>query len=62
VKYKDKYLNEEHKILYVFDALTMHLRLTELTLSNCGLSDDSVDLLLFKLLQYTNNIWHIDLS
>lgn len=46
---KDKALNEEHKILHLFESMNAHARLTQITLTYCDLSDDSLDLLLFKL-------------
>lgn len=60
--FKDKYLNEEHKIRWLFDSMTVHWRLTELRLVNCGLSDDSLDLLLSKLKSYKNHLTSLDLS
>ena len=62
VEFRDKYLNEEHKILHTFDAMNAHTHLTQLILTNCGLSDDSLDMMLFKLVQYPNQIWHLDVS
>eukprot|EP00347_Sterkiella_histriomuscorum_P012808 403367150 len=58
----DKYLNEEYKLLCLNEALLAHSKLTQLILVNCGLSDDSLDLMLNKLSSRKNNIWHIDLS
>ncbi|CDW90123.1 UNKNOWN [Stylonychia lemnae] len=62
LEFKDKNLNEEHKILHIFEAMSAHHRLMSLSLINCGLSDDSLDLLLFKLRSYPNQIYHLDLS
>ncbi len=62
INFKDKFLNEEHKIVYIFEAMSYHLKLQKLTMSNCGLSDDSVEILISKLASFHNNIWHIDLS
>eukprot|EP00347_Sterkiella_histriomuscorum_P002760 403366908 len=60
--FKDKYLNEEHKIMHLFEAMFYHQRLTHLNLVNCGISDDSLDLLLYKLRGYQNHIESLDLS
>lgn len=43
--------------------MTAHPRLTQLALVNCGLSDDSLELMLGRLMHCgRNSIWHIDLS
>lgn len=49
MEFKDKNLNEEHKISNLFDAIMVHPKLQKLELINCGLSDDSLDVLLYKL-------------
>lgn len=59
---KDKFLNEEHKITNMFEAINFHSKLTQIVLSNCGLSDDSLDLLLYRLGLQKNQVWHLDLS
>jgi Ran GTPase-activating protein (RanGAP) involved in mRNA processing and transport len=40
----------------------MHMKLKHLVLVNCGISDDSLDSLLYKLKQVPNQVSHIDLS
>ena len=46
VSFDDSFLNEEHKVVQLFEALSVHPRLRNLSLANCGLSDDSLELLL----------------
>lgn len=45
----DKYLNEEFKLLCLNESVLAHTRLTQLVLINCGLSDDSLDLMLNRI-------------
>lgn len=55
-------LNEEHKIKNVFDSITYHPYIIDIQLINCGLSDDSLDILVTRLSKIQNTIRHIDLT
>ncbi|CDW71712.1 UNKNOWN [Stylonychia lemnae] len=62
LEFHDKQLNDEFKIIYLLESLQAHSRLTQLILVNCGLTDEYLDLLLNKICQRRNTIWHMDFS
>lgn len=68
LEFRDKYLNEEHKVRTVLgEALTQHHpKLTRLILANCALTDDSIDSLMQGLINAPlsggHQLQHLDLS
>ena len=52
LEFKDKFLDEEYKVRSILgEAISQnHPRLTSLTLSNCALSDDSIESFLHGLI------------
>jgi Ran GTPase-activating protein (RanGAP) involved in mRNA processing and transport len=66
VEFKDKYLNEEHKVRTVLGEACLvmnHPSLQRVVLSNCGLSDDSVECIVQGLTKGEGaQLVHLDLS
>lgn len=68
VEFKDKYLNEEHKVRTILGEVCLaqnHPSLQRVVLSNCGLSDDSIECILQGLIHAGSNgaqLTYLDLS